>query len=362
MDNDECELNLYFKKNSAKQNTLNDQDTFESRTIDETIDEIMLNLSSVSLANINERSKYENVHVPKSLIESTNRTKLFNSLFRVFKKKDINPSIQVYKCSQVLDVKVVHIEDHLEFYVQPYNRLGDLEHLEICLNQYANALIGDLNLSQDLSTFQDKTNRFDLVLLCHEYQWKRAVFLERTCTSTLCSMFDHESFEDDEVSFFSFFLIDWGREVLIKKKLMHKNDLFILPYDQKLNRVGSFALKCKISEHQIKLREKIDSSQKMNQMRKNLFDKKFSEYFKDQILRMRISQIVNVKNEVTATVDLYFRPEQIENFLKIEAHQIRQLKPSNLNKSNVNCVQFVLDQIKQIELAVIFSNSLLFHS
>ncbi|RNA17890.1 hypothetical protein BpHYR1_054532 [Brachionus plicatilis] len=355
----ECELNLYFSKHSAQKGTLvNDQDTLESQSIDEATDE-MLNLSSVSLANTNDGCKREYAHVPKSLVESNSRTKLFNSLFRVFKKKDMSPAVQLYKCSQVLDVKLVHIEDHLEFYVQPNSRIGDLAHLEACLNQYAKVLVNDATLTSDLTHFQSKTSRFDVVLVLHEAQWKRAVFLERTSTTTLCSMFDYDyDFDYDrcatshDISFYSFFLVDWGREILVKRQNGHHNtQLFILPYDQKLTSVGWFALKCKISEHQIKLREKIGSPNANNQTRTHLFDQKFSELFKDKVLRMRISQIVNLKNELTATVDLYFLPHQIQHLLKIKDQQIHQLK-SNLNKSNVNCVQFVLDQIKQFEQTV----------
>ncbi|RNA03682.1 hypothetical protein BpHYR1_006577, partial [Brachionus plicatilis] len=130
--------------------------------------------------------------------------------------------------------------------------------------------------------------------------------------------------------------------------LCQDTTLFILPYDQKLTREGWFALKCKISEHKIKFREKMGSPNANNQTRTRLFDQKFSELFKDKVLCMRISQIVNLKNELTATVDLYFLPHQIKHLLKIKDQQIHQLK-SNINKSNVNCVQFVLDQIKQFE-------------
>ena len=89
-------------------------------------------------------------------------------------------------------------------------------------------------------------------------------------------------------------------------------DLFMLPLNDKLIQIGSFALRCSLNEGHIKLREKYNQLEQ-SVLEKQNFEIKFEENFKkiieNRTLKMRISQLVTVKAELEAMVELFFLPE-----------------------------------------------------
>ena len=93
------------------------------------------------------------------------------------------------------------------------------------------------------------------------------------------------------------------------------SDLFILPLNDKLIQIGSFALRCTLNEGHIKLREKYNKKEQ-SVLEKQNFEIKFEENFKriieNRTLKMRISQLVTVKAELEAMVELFYLAEDGE--------------------------------------------------
>ena len=149
--------------------------------------------------------------------------KLFNSLFTVWKRKHINSTIQSYKCGQIVDVHVSFVDDSRRFYVIEQARLNDLNYLENCIQNYANVLLTDDTIANELFSFQMNTHLHDVVLVYVKKlgKWRRAVLVEKLTSNDFA--YDDDDELDDQTSgtgpsqqsleqkyYLSFFIIDWG--------------------------------------------------------------------------------------------------------------------------------------------------------
>lgn len=112
----------------------------------------------------------------------------------------MKPSVQSFKVGQVIDVYVSYVDDSKAFYVQQNSRLADLEHLETCIQNFARVLLADKDMLNEYCSFQEKSNKFDLVLVKSSWdnKWKRAIFLDRISSEYFdqyCSSDDEDHFE-----------------------------------------------------------------------------------------------------------------------------------------------------------------------
>lgn len=143
-------------------------------------------IRSVSMTFSRSREEYHQTAL-KCYIDPKNRNKMFNCSFKLFKKRDIVPSIDNYKCGQSFECLISYIQDSGQFYVQKTTRLKDLEHLEDCIQKYANILIEDSSMINELYAFQENCAKFDVVLVkaAWDSKWHRAIFLGNTTSSAI---------------------------------------------------------------------------------------------------------------------------------------------------------------------------------
>jgi hypothetical protein len=350
-------------------------------------DEKFNRLKSVSMQDIYSKFVDEHSEALRSHMTPNSRSKLFNSSFKIWKKRDSAPSPHNIKVGQIFDVNVSHVSESSIFYAQQASRRADLNYLESCLQNHADILIKDKSLHGDLFSFQELTAKFDMVLVkTNENRWRRAVFLEQVASSS----FDAYSDNDDSSSnvsprsslgqkrrsefkvFFSFYLIDWGNEeVLVKKQSSLDTEIFILPTNEKLIQIGPFALKCSINQSMVNLPETIASNSPQNEMnrtRRNLFEEKFKALISNKRLRLRVTQKVFLKNELELMVELYFMPEDAEGLIgtfegtyggEVESLGV-SLAP--MDRTRLGCVPFILNEIILIEKRNIEKVSPLFSS
>ncbi len=142
--------------------------------------EMMLAKSvSMSFTDFYDRILYEQQMALNALSAPNGRNKLFNGNFKLFKKKDVIPTIQNYKCGQTLECFVSFIQDTNEFYVQQSSRLNHLKDLDDCIQNYANVLIESHEIARELLAFQSNTAKFDVVLAKAKFdnKWHRAIYL-----------------------------------------------------------------------------------------------------------------------------------------------------------------------------------------
>ena len=159
------------------------QNVFEDAQYDDNIECEMILQKSASM-NFSMTEYYtimlqEQKLAYKAHAKTNGRTKIFNCSFKLFKKRDINRSIQNYKCGQSVKCFVSFIHDTKQFYVQQNSRLNDLKDMETCIQNYANVLLSDDKLTEELYSFQTNTAQFDVVLVKAKWdnKWHRAIYL-----------------------------------------------------------------------------------------------------------------------------------------------------------------------------------------
>lgn len=274
------------------------------------------------------------------------RNKMFNGLFKIWKRRDINPMIQKYKCGQVLNVRMAHLGDSATFYTHEYRRLDDLMTVEASIQNYARVLITSDELRSELQSFQHNAAKFDLVLARSTWdnQWRRAVIMERVSSENLGEEEDNSTQIPSSGAriYHTFFMIDWGRTDTYVQTNDRRGDLFILPMNAKLLAIGAFALKCSINQCHVRFRETIVPNarlEELNAERRREFEAAFRARLKEEpLLKMRITQIVNVKNDVQAIVELYFFPDE-KQAVERKHHDV------------LNCVKSILDELDYLNVS-----------
>jgi len=292
------------------------------------------------------------------------RTKLFNSLFTVWKRKHINSTIQSYKCGQIVDVHVSFVDDSRRFYVIEQARLNDLNYLENCIQNYANVLLTDDTIANELFSFQMNTHLYDVVLVYVKKlgKWRRAVLVEKLTSNDFAYDDDDEDVDEqmsqsaEQKFYLSFFLIDWGmEELVIVPKNQFNTHLFVLPMNEKLIQIGAFALKCTLSQAQLRIRDKYAS---MKPFEGDLFERRFNELLREKSLRMRISQTVCIRAEFEAIVELFFMPAQIGSLIDLLVDKFKHSSTPGVeqslhetvadlrSKQALNCINYILSEIE----------------
>jgi hypothetical protein len=333
-------------------------------------EEDFVQMKSVSMHDIYSKFVDEHAEAMRSHMTSNSRSKMFNSTFKIWKKRDMSASAINIKVGQIFDVHISHVSESAIFFAHQSSRRADINYLESCLQNHADILLKDKSLQGELLSFQELTTKFDMVLVkTNENRWRRAVFLEQVSSSAF------EVYSDDENSsgvsrtsslrradpkvFFSFHLIDWGNEeVLMKKQSSLGKEIFILPTNEKLIQIGPIALKCGINQSMINMPETVISNSQQNKMsrkRRNLFEEKFKALISNRKLRVRVTQKVFLKNELELMVELFFMPDEAESlinkFEKKYTHEIERFGTllAPMVNTKLNCVQFILNEIILLE-------------
>jgi hypothetical protein len=348
-----------------------------------------LNLNrSVSQQNINQSFLFDE----KSFLNHMERSGLFNCNHCVWKRKDLIGCVQSYKIGQMCDVIISFIDDSRRFYVQDVRRLNDLNKLETCINKYADVLLSDKNIYDELYAFQNKAIKFDVVLARAEYDnnWHRAVYLDRISSKELLaancdSEYDNEDLVNEK-TYHSFFFIDSGREETTITRKNVPRSLFILPLNTKLIQIGCFALKCSINEVYLK---QLDYFAAENKQERQNIELLFEKYFKSMLLhkqvKIKLSKMIVAKStESESVVDLYYSAEDAKkilmNTINIQKNQeatnastnqfvdtllFKEFKAtSNEAYLKLNCIYYVLKKMitNKNELTVRFFFSLFLRS
>lgn len=111
-------------------------------------------------------------------------------------------------------------------------------------------------------------------------------------------------------TYYTFLFYDWGKQEIIVRNANEANrDLFVLPFNEKLLTIGAFALRCKINECHIKITDSLmRRTDEEDLKRRQLFDRAFKQRVEGREFKLKISQIVCIRNEVDAIVELYYMP------------------------------------------------------
>ena len=323
---------------------------------------------------------YEHTQALRTHMKPGTRTKMFNSVYKIWKKRDMAANKMNVKVGLIFDVYISHVSESSTFYALQFNRLGDQDYFEESLNNLAALMINESS-PEELFSFQENSNRNDLILVkTNSGKWRRAVFLEKVTSDTFEAYMDHE--EDELVAaekssrilgsekkiFYSFFLIDWGNdEQLVKTKRQVEEDLFILPMHEKVVMVNQLAFKCSIDHAQIKIPYSAVNSpdiEKESRWRSDLFEEKFKMMVEKRKFRMRVNRTATVANyETELEVELYFMPEDaavlIESFEQTHRELLEEIRLEtestafNMNKDKLSCVQYIKNEIliaKKVEL------------
>ncbi len=122
------------------------------------------------------------------LISPMSRNKMFNGSFKIFKKRDLVFSVDIFKCGQTFECVVSFVEETKKFFLQKCSRMRDLCDMEVCIQNYASVLLADEMLSEELYMFQANSAIFDVVLVKNivDGKWHRAIYLGR---GVICSEF-----------------------------------------------------------------------------------------------------------------------------------------------------------------------------
>lgn len=345
-----------------RENYLEQRTTTMVNTVEEAIratqwDDVNINMDipSVSMVNLVEPADEERQRRLQAADEAREayrahitpnaRNKMFNASFKIWKKRDFNPCHRKYKCGQIVDVRVSHLADSKNFFVQDMAHIGDLEHVESCIEKYVQVLMKDPECRDDILSFQQNTNKFDVVLVKCSWddRWRRAIFLDKINSDSFSAFVSDEDLVDEDQerttkrceqkNYFSFFVYDWGREdMIIKTRRQLNEDLFIMPMTEKLVNLGAFALKCSINECTVTLRESYkhaDQSAEINAELRNRFECEFKRQLANKHLRIRISQMVTIKSDLQAIVELYYLPEDVNG------------------RRVVNCVEHLLNLVNK---------------
>jgi hypothetical protein len=348
-------------------------------------------LKSVSMLDIHklaieDKQKAEHDETIRSLATPNMRTKHFNSSFKIWKRGDLILYVQNTKVGQTFEAEVPHISDSNCFYVHNITHKKKLLHMESCIEAYCDEWLNDEKTHEELFFYQQNVAKYDVVLVKNEREkWKRAIYLDRVSAES----FEHYSDDDDTIKYqnmtqnkdksnpsvyLSFHLIDWGEEItLTKSKRDLSNEIFILPLDEKLIRVGVMSLKCKIDQSFIKKREtlcKNSEIERLNEQRKNTFEIMFKKLLQNnQQIKVRVMQTSKIGYSLEIMANLYFMPDDAEKLIEKFEHEnhlvlksiheqglfMNELDESffnliNFNKKELNCKQFILGNIKMDEL------------
>jgi len=299
---------------------------------------------SVSQANICDTFlQDEHRRLTTSHTNPRERRGLFNCSFPVWKRRDLLGCVHSFKIGQTSEVVISWIHDSQRFYIQEATkRFAQLTDLEESIGRYANVLLKDAELRTELFTYQNKSSKFDVVLVLYEAKWHRAIFLDKETRKDILIAANLESDSDcydenyDEKFYFSFFLIDHGRNIyIIVRQNDPKTNLFILPLTSKLIQVGYFALKCSINEAYTKQRDSYithDCTEQLKHMAR--FERHFKQMLQGKQIQMRISQLNRFKDEDEAIVELFYTPEQVKTLLPMLLN-VNELNSENVNPANL---------------------------
>lgn len=107
------------------------------------------------------------------------RNKMFNGSFKIFKKRELVASVEKFKCGHVFEGMISFVEESQEFYLQKTSRMDDLCSLETCIQNYANVLLNEASLREELYAFQANSAKLDVVLVKAKWddKWHRAIYL-----------------------------------------------------------------------------------------------------------------------------------------------------------------------------------------
>lgn len=132
-------------------------------------------------------------------------------------------------------------------------------------------------------------------------------------------MYSDESLEDlnnsklartSKKNYYSFFLIDYGREDMIITISQREPHIFLLPINEKLMVVGNFALRCSLNQSSVQMRQLSKSTNRMKEdCFKSLFESKFKKMMENRKCRTHLCQITTIQRESEALVTLYLLPE-----------------------------------------------------
>ena len=308
------------------------------------IDEMRLG-SSVSMNDLRYRlMNKEGISLANFMIPH-GRNKMFNGVFLIYKKRDLTSAIGKYKCGQLMDVKVAFIDDSRRFFVHPEDRLQAFQAFEASIQRYAQTLLADGDGLDELYSFQLNSVKHDVVLVkCNDGQWRRSYILETMTSNEIKKLLvESDSSDEGEDGGFdfldnkgkkqfqpyvqkssvqrrhtSFYLIDWGREEAIVREensFRCKEDMYILPFSEKIMKVGCYALRCSLNEtkYTARVQHALKGLDKEKQavLRKQ-FEKRFAELLKERSVKMTISTIAEIRGETDALVDLFFREDDLE--------------------------------------------------
>lgn len=114
-------------------------------------------------------------------------------------EKNLKPTFQPYKCGQSTKIRVSFIDDSKAFFVQQESTITELEHLEVCLQNYARVMLEDKNMHEEYLSFQSFSSKFDLVITKSSWdnKWRRAIYLDKTSSES----FDQYSDSDEDFGF-----------------------------------------------------------------------------------------------------------------------------------------------------------------
>ena len=325
------------------------------------IDELIEDLKSVSVQDLHMQIKMEEHRSAlRAIVEPHQRGKLFNGSYKIWKRRDLQHSVQSYKCGQCVEVRVSHVCESRHFYVQQASRIADLQLLERCMHNYVSKLLEEP--SDEFYSFQANSAKFDVVLAKSRLtnRWHRAVYMDRVCfadddygddddadndnDNTYNSSSSSSSYKrrggarggagyraaSEQRVFHTFHFVDWGREETFAtpaNPAARVSELFIMPVHEKIMRLGSFALKCSLNEAHTRVRAKYGQTISMEMER--LFERCFARTMLERTCTMRISHTTASVNALEANVELYFLPADYEALHAALLHSQMQLLSSS---------------------------------
>jgi hypothetical protein len=256
------------------------------------------------------------------MLNSIQRTKLFNCTFKVWKWRDYKSS-QEYSCSpKLFEVHVSNVFSSDDFYIQKENDLESINQLTECMQRYTNVLLcEDEMMHTELYNYMLHTTKFDLVLAKSnlDHKWKRAIVLDKYDGNEFfdsCSSLNGKNL--NSIGYFNVLFIDYGVEELIEyRKVLESFEerllelIVILPTNTKLNQFAPYSLKCSLNRTDIKKKILLNKNYLLWE---NDFEVRFRDMFnkiknnkelRDYKLLMKIVQVENIKNKTEAVIELF---------------------------------------------------------
>lgn len=281
--------------------------------------------------------------ISNTMINSIQRTKLFNCTFQIWKWKDLK-TIHAYRCSpQLIKIKITRVYSTNKFYIQKENDLKSISLLNECIQNYANVLLSDEMMYTELYNYMLYTSKNDVVIAKSpiDHQWKRAVVLDKPSIDEFYGT-SRDNLQHDQ--YFSVLFIDYGYEQLIRytRNLesfeQHPVSMIVvLPLNEKLVQLEPYALKCSLSRTDMKkylyhLTTDCDPNSSENETK---FEIKFRDILQNKTsnnndtfdLFMKIVQCENFRGEIEAVVELYKidannNKTNIINYVKSEMNEV----------------------------------------